>query len=270
MDRREIGNTGVTVSPIGLGTVKLGRDQGVKYPSRFTIPDDRQALALLDHARDLGINLLDTAPAYGNSEERLGTLLRGQRQHWVICTKVGEEFDDGVSRYCFDADHVRMSVERSLQRLDTDYLDLVLVHSNGEDSRIIEEYGILEQLAQIKQAGTIRGFGMSTKTVEGGIMAASRADCVMATYNLDHREESPVLDYCAAQGKGVLVKKALGSGHLSAELADPVRENLRFIFSHPAVTTAVLGTINPAHMAQNVAAFESLAASGAQQGPPKT
>ena len=72
---RPLGDTGLQVSALGLGTVKLGRDQGVKYPSGFTIPDDREARALLDLARDLGINLIDTAPDYGRSEERLGPLL---------------------------------------------------------------------------------------------------------------------------------------------------------------------------------------------------
>jgi hypothetical protein len=102
------------VSPLGLGTVKLGRDQGVKYPNGFTIPGD-EARLLLAQARELGINLIDTAPAYGRSEERLGPLLRGQRDEWVIVSKVGEEFDDGQSRFDFSAAHTRRSVERSLQ-----------------------------------------------------------------------------------------------------------------------------------------------------------
>lgn len=77
---RPLGSTGLNVSPLGLGTVKLGRDRGVKYPSGFRIPDDQQAQMLLRMARDMGINLIDTAPAYGTSEERPGPLLRGQRQ----------------------------------------------------------------------------------------------------------------------------------------------------------------------------------------------
>ncbi|HCO61668.1 MAG TPA: aldo/keto reductase, partial [Porticoccaceae bacterium] len=80
--KRRLGNTAMEVSLLGLGTVKLGRNQGVKYPEDFNLPDDRQAVELLALARDHGINLLDTAPAYGISEERLGVLLRNQRQHW--------------------------------------------------------------------------------------------------------------------------------------------------------------------------------------------
>lgn len=136
---RPLGNTGLIVSPLGLGTVKLGRDQGVKYPNGFTIPDDAAARALLDQARALGINLIDTAPAYGVSEQRLGPLLRGQREDWVIVSKVGEEFDNGQSRFDFSPAHTRLSVERSLQRLETDRIDLVLVHSDGNDVAILRD-----------------------------------------------------------------------------------------------------------------------------------
>ncbi len=137
---RPLGGTGLTVSPLGLGTVKFGRDQGVKYPAGFPIPDDREAADLLALARDLGINLIDTAPAYGRSEERLGPLLRGQREQWVIVSKVGEEFVGGQSVFDFSAAHTRRSVERSLKRLETDHIDLVLVHSDGNDLDILREH----------------------------------------------------------------------------------------------------------------------------------
>ena len=70
--KRQMGSTGIEVSVLGLGTVKIGRDQEVKYPSGFTIPDDDEVRDLLALSQDLGINFIDTAPAYGNSEERLG------------------------------------------------------------------------------------------------------------------------------------------------------------------------------------------------------
>ena len=111
---RPLGSTGLRISPLGLGTVKLGRDQGVKYPNGFSIPDDAQARQLLTLARELGINLIDTAPAYGTSEQRLGPLLRGQRDQWVIVSKVGEEFENGQSRFDFSPAHTRLSVERDL------------------------------------------------------------------------------------------------------------------------------------------------------------
>ncbi|BFM13456.1 aldo/keto reductase [Simiduia litorea] len=265
MSLRRLGSTDIFLSPLGLGTVKLGRDQGVKYPNGFTIPDDKQALALINQARALGINLIDTAPAYGESENRLGPLLKGQRQDWVICSKVGEEFNQGQSSFNFTPEHARFSVERSLKRLHTDCIDIVLVHSNGEDQHIIEHFGILELLADLKAEGKIRAFGMSTKTIEGGLLAAQKSDAVMVTYNLNERSERCVIDYCATNNKGVLIKKALASGHIcqapdkanlesSAPTADqdPIAASMEFVFTTPGITSAIVGTINPAHLALNV------------------
>lgn len=251
---RPLGDTGLRVSPLGLGTVKLGRDQGVKYPSGFTIPDDAEARQLLTLARDLGINLIDTAPAYGRSEERLGPLLRGQRQDWVIVSKVGEEFEAGQSHFDFSPAHTRRSVERSLQRLETDVIDLVLVHSDGNDVAVLRDSGVYETLAELKQAGKIRAFGLSGKTVEGGLLALERGDCAMVTYNLNEQGERPVLDYAAQHAKGLLVKKGLASGHVClAPGVDPVRASFELIFGHPGVTSAIIGTINPLHLSHNVA-----------------
>jgi aryl-alcohol dehydrogenase-like predicted oxidoreductase len=259
--QREFGSTGILLSVLGLGTVKLGRDQGVKYPDRFTIPDDASAAALIDEARQLGINLIDTAPAYGNSEERLGKLLAGQRQHWVICSKVGEEFENGVSFFDFSATHTRRSVERSLRRLRTDWIDIVLVHSDGNDLDVIDRSGALEELQRCKAEGLIRACGVSTKTVAGGLRAAELSDGVMATYNLAYDDELPVLDYCLAQRKGVLIKKALASGHLAAAAgADPARASLHKVLGHAGVTSAIVGTINPAHLRANVAAAAAITA----------
>jgi aryl-alcohol dehydrogenase-like predicted oxidoreductase len=249
--QRQIANTGIYVSPVGLGTVKLGRDQGVKYPNNFVIPDDKTALELLAMAKDYGINLIDTAPAYGISEQRLGTLLKGQRDDWVICSKVGEEFTNGKSYFDFTPEHTHISILRSLKRLDTDMIDLVLVHSDGNDEDIITHYGILEVLREFKQRGLIKAFGMSTKTVAGGLLAAKQSDCVMVTHNLDYQDEVAVLDYCAANNKGILIKKALGSGHACLNNADPVQNNLDFIYQHPAVSSVIIGTINPSHLIDN-------------------
>ena len=251
---RPLGSTGLAVSPLGLGTVKLGRDQGVKYPNGFTIPDDESARLLLAQARDLGINLIDTAPAYGRSEERLGPLLRGQREQWVIVSKVGEEFDDGQSRFDFSAAHTRASVERSLKRLETDHIDLVLVHSNGDDLHILENEEVYQTLALLKQEGKIRGFGFSGKTVQGGLKALEQGDCAMVTYNLNEQAERPVIDHAAAHGKAILVKKALASGHACLSPGvDPVRASFELLFAHPGVSSAIVGTINPLHLAHNVA-----------------
>jgi len=245
----QLGATGINISPIGLGTVKFGRNQQVKYPQPFAIPTDAEVSNLLAVARELNINLLDTAPAYGNSEERLGKLLAGQRQDWVIVTKVGEEFSDGISHYDFTAQHINFSVRRSLKRLGTDYLDVVLVHSSGADLEIINNYPVFAVLSELKQAGLIRAFGMSTKTVAGGIATVEQADVAMVTYNPTQQEEKPVLDLALALHKGIFIKKAFASGHLDPQAA------LKFIYQNKAVNSVIVGTINPEHLRQNVASY---------------
>lgn len=247
MELRELGMTGLQVSPLGLGTVKIGRNQQVKYPGGFTIPDDSEVRALFDLAWELGINVLDTAPAYGNSEERLGQLLP-HRHDWIIVGKVGEIFTNGQSSFDFSAKFTRQSIERSLKRLRRDYLDVVLVHSDGDDIRIIEQEAVCDALQELKHAGLIRAVGMSTKTVAGGIWCVENMDVVMATYNPVYTEELPVLQRAAELGKGVLLKKALQSGH-----AQSVADALRFVFAQPAVHSVIVGTINPQHLRDNVA-----------------
>jgi aryl-alcohol dehydrogenase-like predicted oxidoreductase len=216
LPRRPLGRTGLDVSLLGLGTVKLGRNTDVKYPHAFRLPDDEAARRLLDRARDLGVNLLDTAPAYGESEERLGRLLQGRRNDFVLCTKTGEEYDPRTgSRYDFTPEHTRVSVARSLKRLRTDVIDVVLVHSDGHDDDVLG-LGTLEALEDLRRAGWIRAIGFSGKTVHGGLAAAERCDVVMVTLSAAYRDELPVVAAARDRGCGVLVKKALGSGHAVA------------------------------------------------------
>ena len=249
LTQHPLGATGLMVAPLALGTVKLGRDKGVKYPTRFQIPDDRAAQQLLYTARDLGINLIDTAPAYGNSEARLGQLLHNDRAHWLICTKVGEEWDGDSSTYNFTPEHCRFSIERSLTRLQTDYLDLALIHSDGDDLKIIEQYGTLQALAELKSAGKVGHVGISHKSAAGAQAAIDAgADVIMATLNRDYTEEVELIAQAAAGGVGVLIKKALSSGHgLATDLA--------WVAAHEGVHSIVVGTANPQHLAENVRAL---------------
>jgi len=247
------------VSRLGLGTVKFGRNEVVKYPTAFDLPSDSEILDLLEIAREEGINLLDTAPAYGTSEERIGTLLGSRRDDWFLMSKAGEEFEDGVSYFDFSAEWITSSVERSLVRLRTDRLDCVLIHSDGNDREILENSGAVEALARLKEQGKILSHGISTKTVEGGRRAVTLGlDAVMATYHPWHREEEPVLDAAAESGTAVFVKKALASGWFGGaedEEGDPVEKSFSFVFSHPGTTAAIVGTINPDHLRANCAAL---------------
>ncbi len=254
LTRRSLGDTGMDVSVLGFGTVKLGRDKGVKYPHGFTIPDDREAGDLIAMARDRGINLIDTAPAYGTSEERLGKLLQGQRDQWLICSKVGEEFENGESRFDFTPKHIRSSVERSLKRLNTDCIDMLLVHSDGNDLQIINDYEVFNTLDQLKQEGLIRAGGMSTKTVEGGIATLKHSDIAMVTWNLNEQAEIPVVDYALEHNKGIFIKKGLASGHACLQGEDPVQASLNMLLGHQGVSSVIVGTVNPLHLHHNIQA----------------
>ena len=249
--QKEIANTGVIVSPLGLGTVKLGRNIAVKYPTSFNIPNDKQAQNLFAQAWDLGINLLDTAPAYGNSEQRLGELLPKQHRDWVIATKVGETFDvkKGESHYDFSPEFITASIKQSLKNLKRDVLDIVLIHSDGNDKHIIEQ-GALDVLADLKQQGVIRAIGMSTKTVEGGLLALQQSDIAMVMHNLEYQQEQAVLDQAKLDNKSIFIKKALASGHLSS---GSVQDNFNLIYANQAVSSVIIGTINPTHLKNNVA-----------------
>jgi aryl-alcohol dehydrogenase-like predicted oxidoreductase len=261
--KRMLGATGIQVSVLGLGTVKIGRNQAVKYPSGFSLPSDEEVSLLIAQAQELGINFIDTAPAYGSSEQRLGRLLTN-REDWVICSKVGEEFASGQSYFDFSAEHTRLSIERSLRSIKTDYLDIVLIHSNGRDCRILEHSDCPETLLRLQEEGLIRAVGMSTKTIEGGIRAAEMLDVVMVTYNPSMQDEAAVIDHAHTLEKGILVKKALNSGHdcvagqVNAEAKSEglTQKNLRFALGREGVTSVIVGTINPKHLKENVEAVD--------------
>jgi aryl-alcohol dehydrogenase-like predicted oxidoreductase len=257
MELRDLGSTGIRVSPLGLGTVKFGRNQQVKYPSSFQIPGDAAVVHILEVARELGINLLDTAPAYGIAQQRLGRLLPGPRQDWVIVSKVGEIFENGRSRFDFGHAHTLASVEQSLCELNTDYLDCVLIHSDGDDLRILREEGVFDALCELKERGLIRAHGMSSKTVEGGLRVVQDMDVVMAAVNLEYDQELPVLEAAHAQAKGVLVKKGLMSGHIPG--VEGVRAAMAHVFSLPGVSSMIVGTIDEGHLRQNATLAGELA-----------
>ncbi len=262
LPKRDLGTTGMRVSCLGLGTVKFGRNRDVKYPEGFELPSDREITALLDLAREAGINLLDTAPAYGSSERRIGRLLP-DRDNWLLGTKVGEIFEGGHSRFDFSAAHVRESIEQSLRHLRTDRLDLVLIHSDGNDLDILDKSDCLETLERMRREGLLRAVGMSSKTIEGGLRAIELVDVLMLTYNRSDTSQKPVIDQAQKAGKGVLIKKGLASGHAVHGKSDSVADNFRFLLEPPGISSVIVGTINPDHLRKNI---EAVIATGP---PPK-
>ncbi len=252
---RLLGTTGLSISPLSLGTVKIGRNSGVKYPSGFQLPSDEEVVSLLAFAANLGINLIDTAPAYGESEARLGELLAASRQDWVICTKAGEFYEDGSSRYDYSERAVIESIEASLKRLRTDYLDIVLVHSDGDDINIVNNADVLGVLHDYKSQGVIGAVGFSPKTPEGAYAALPMSDVMMVTLNPEDRSHETFIADAARADCGVLLKKIFASGHYS----DP-GACIEYVLGVSGVGSAVVGTINEGHLAANVeAALQTLA-----------
>lgn len=252
MQKRALGSTGIDVSVLGLGTVKIGRNQQVKYPSGFELPDDKSVIELFELARSLGINFIDTAPAYGSSEQRLGELLP-DRDDWVIMTKVGEIFEEEQSRFDFSFDHTIKSVEHSLKKLKRDVLDIVLVHSDGNDMDIINDGAAFDALEVLKNKGLIKAYGMSSKTVEGGCWVVENCDVVMATANLDYDDERPVLELAEKLNKGVIIKKGLQSGHADkASGGNGIETAFSHILNLPGVSSMIVGTISQLHLRDNV------------------
>jgi aryl-alcohol dehydrogenase-like predicted oxidoreductase len=249
---RTLGTTGLQLPALGFGAFKIGRNQGIKYPTGYELPDDATVDRLLNGALDLGLTLIDTAPAYGVSEERIGRCLARRRRDFVLSTKVGETFENGVSHYDYSGTAIRASLERSLRRLQTDVLDLVFIHSQGEDLAIQRETDVVSILQDFRQRGLIRAIGLSGKTVAGAELALDWADVVMVEYHLDDRSHEPVIAAAARRRAGVVVKKALASGRL------PAREALDFVLANSAVDCAVIGGLNLEHLRDNVRAIHAL------------
>ena len=253
LPQRALGRTGLDVSILGLGTVKFGRTAGVRYAAPFELPSDNDIADLLATAQSLGINLLDTAPAYGRSEARLGAALAGQRDAWIVATKTGEEFDGVKSRFDFSADHTLRSVERSLVRLRTDRLDIVSIHSDGRDVGDIEAAGAIRALTRLRDQGTIHAIGFSGKTPSDGKTALAFADVLMCTINAGYSDENPLVRAAAHQGTGVLVKKPLERG-----LRHP--QGLPAIAAVLGVASILVGTTSAVHLVENANSLRDSAA----------
>jgi len=252
MIRRPLGRTGFEISPLGFGSFKIGRNQKTKYPTAYDLPDDAEVSALLNGLLDLGLNYIDTAPAYGLSEERIGQLIAHRRSEFVLATKVGETFADGASTYDFTDQGIQQSVERSLHRLRTDVLDVLLLHSDGRDLWIQSKTDAVSVLQDFKQRGLVRAIGLSGKTAEGAVRALEWADVLMVEYHVNDRSHESVIAEASKRGLGVVVKKGLASGHL------PPDEAIPFVLANSHVSSLVIGGLSLAHFRSNFAISRQL------------
>lgn len=251
MDHRRLGRTGLSVSRIGWGTVKLGRDRGVSYLEDFALPDEDEAVGIVHAMLDLGITLIDTAPAYGLAEARLGMAMGARRDELVLCTKVGEQFLDGSSRFDFSGAAARASLEQSLRSLRTDAVDVLLVHSDGRDLEIQHDTDLIETLQTLRDEGLTRSIGFSGKTVAGARAALGWADVLMCPYSMRDTEHAEVIASAHEADVGVLLKKTLDRGHLDGQAGLNFVLHTSPVAASPA--SVVIGSLKPDRMAGNIA-----------------
>jgi aryl-alcohol dehydrogenase-like predicted oxidoreductase len=244
---RAVGSTGLQVPPLGFGALKIGRNQGIKYPAEYELPSEDETARLLNGVLDLGCTLIDTAPAYGLSEERIGRHLAHRRGEFVLSTKVGETFAEGTSTYDFTAAGARASLERSRERLRSDVLDVVFIHSPGDDRRVLEETDVVAVLREYRDRGVIRAIGLSGKTIDGARLAMAWADALMIEFHRRDTSHHAVIEEARQRNIAVFVKKGLASGSI------PPAEAIPFILEQPGVTSLIAGGLNLDHFRANLA-----------------
>ncbi|AGB40283.1 putative oxidoreductase, aryl-alcohol dehydrogenase like protein [Halobacteroides halobius DSM 5150] len=281
MDKRKLGNTGLEVSEIGFGSWQLGNTTAWKGASQ------KEAIKLVHQALELGCNFFDTAPNYarGNSEKILGKALNDRREEVVISTKFGH-FSDGTVDYDFNL--IRESVENSLNSLQTDYLDSVLLH-NPPFEFLTGSTPHFEILQKLKDEGIIKAYGASVDTSEEmlALIENTKAEVIEVMFNILYQEPRKVFDKAKEAGVGLIIKVPLDSGWLTgkynknsnftgirarwsqevierrAQLVDKIKqiksdqrdmvdEALRFILSYPEVSTVIPGIRNRNQLEQNL------------------
>jgi aryl-alcohol dehydrogenase-like predicted oxidoreductase len=283
---RPLGRTNTDVTILGYGAMELrGGPRGPEI-------DDEAAGRLLNAVLDGGINLIDTSPDYGRSEELIGRYLGRRRDEFFLASKCGcllEPPADVPPPYPHDYSpaNVRAAVERSLRRLRTDRIDLVQVHMSPSAGQLRDNHTV-ETLRELRNEGKVRFIGMS------GILpnlpdhiAMNVFDAFQIPYSAVQRDHEDLITEAADTGAGTLIRGGAARGAPSAEknwqvgpltqpaglgqrnwaaagiedLLDgsgmsPMEFTLRFTLSHPALSTTIVGTANPDHLKGNIAIAE--------------
>ncbi|MEX0684049.1 MAG: aldo/keto reductase [Dehalococcoidia bacterium] len=220
---RRLGRTGLMVSESGFGGLAIGGHGwgGVR---------DEDSLAALQKAYDLGVNFFDTADIYGHghSEELIGQAVGEVRPNVLIATKVGMDFYHGEpARANWDPAYICEALERSLQRLRTDYVDLYQLHNPPQ--KLAKDDAVWETLALLRKEGKIRFFGVSAKTVNDALVYLKReresgetgrfGDTLQVPYNMLDQEAAAkgVFVEAMRQDWGLIARVPLASGLLAGK-----------------------------------------------------
>jgi len=282
---RALGRTGADVTILGYGAMELrGGPRGPEI-------GDEDAGRLLNAVLDGGINLIDTSPDYGGSEELIGRCIGHRRDEFFLASKCGcpIELPTNVPPpypHDYSPANVRADVEQSLRRLRTDRLDLVQVHMSPSKATL-EENHTVETLKTLQDQGKVRFIGMS------GILpnlpehiAMNVFDVFQIPYSAVQRDHEDLIT-AAAAGAGTLIRGGAARGAASEDknwrtgplsqqpgvgqrnwassgIEDLIKDAgltnmefmLRFTLSHPGLSSTIVGTANPAHLAANIATAE--------------
>jgi aryl-alcohol dehydrogenase-like predicted oxidoreductase len=216
VEQRRLGTQGLEVSALGLGCMGMSDFYGTAEER-----DEREALATIDCAAELGVTMLDTADMYGpyTNEQLVGKALTGRRDQYVVATKFGfERKPDGSQTINGHPDHVHRACDASLQRLDVDVIDLYYQHRLDRSVPIEETVGAM---AELVHAGKVRFLGLS----EAGPATVRRANAVhpisavQSEYSLFARDvEASVLPALRELGIGFVAYSPLGRGILTGAL----------------------------------------------------
>jgi aryl-alcohol dehydrogenase-like predicted oxidoreductase len=275
LPKRELGRTGMQATMLGYGAMEL---RGAPRGRDVT---EGQAETILHAVLDAGINYIDTSIDYGLSEERIGRYLSGRRSEYYLASKCGclvgaSPAPRGQRNpHVFTRDNIIEGVEQSLSRMKTDYLDLVQFHASPS-KQTLEEHGALEALQELQQAGKVRFIGMSS-TLPNLLehVAMGVFDVFQIPYSAVEREHESVISSASQAGAGIVIRGGAAKGAPSegqhggvqwqrwqqVEFDDLLEDMtsmsfiLRFTFSHPDMDTNIVGTINPAHLQDNIDAL---------------
>ena len=276
LEKRKLGKTDIDVTVLGFGAAEIGYGRTAQ-----DIVDK-----LLNSALDQGLDAIDTAECYAESEVQIGNAVANRRKDYYLFTKVGHWAPEGLDGW--SAKGVTASIERSLKRLKTDYVDLVHLHSCGLD--VLEKGEALAALEKAKEAGKTRYIGYSGDS-QAALYAVKtgKFDTLMTSISfVDQEAIDLTLPLCREQDMGVVVKRGIGNAvwrydtqpdngyvveywkrmkELDYDFCRPENRDtdgpdgpagiaLRFCLSLPGVHTTVVGTTNPKRFAENAALLQ--------------
>lgn len=226
---RNLGNTGLKVSRICIGTMAYGSDE----------IGEAEAIKIVEKALEVGINFFDTANMYieGRSEEIVGKALGKKRHSVVLATKGGAKMGPGPNDIGLSRKHINKAVEDSLRRLQTDYIDLYYAHVPDYSTPLEETLRAFDDLIHQGKVcyigcSNFRAWQLCKARSVSKIHNLVRFECIQSPYNLLTRDvEMELLHYCAAEGIGVTVYNPLAAGFLAGiyDAKKPPPKGSRFV-----------------------------------------